>query len=348
MAFSFNHFKIQSIKRPVSSPLCREWMLFSPIYFFFALINLRAKLCLTPAWFNGHLAHNHEKLLAFQYTNNEQSRLLQFYIPELFHRLLSLSVEHAYIVQRLLFIFLAFMLFHHYLRRWFHREGALAGVAILAAVMPLAYFNDLQESAPLLSLTFLLSLWGIRDTKIFLILVSFFIGGLNNETMLILPLVYFAYHFSEWKCSHLGVLILKTCLISLPVVLTVGTIRYINWDRPPLGSMWNWSYNVNGILSAITNFPSEVCFLYMFIIFGAFWAYAFMDFKSKPLFLRRASFMIPFFIIAHLVRGFIWEARYMIPLAFIVIPMGLFFVFAHEPPIESQKTGNPELPHSGT
>ncbi len=69
-----------------------ELFKFGSVYFFVALIELQAKLSVTRAWFDGTLDGNHRLLLAFQYTNNEQSRLLQFYIPEAFVRLLGLSV----------------------------------------------------------------------------------------------------------------------------------------------------------------------------------------------------------------------------------------------------------------
>ncbi|MBA3767559.1 MAG: hypothetical protein H0W99_11340 [Acidobacteria bacterium] len=64
------------------SPYKDEALKFGSVYFFLALINLQAKLSVTPAWFNGTLVENHKQLLALQYMNNEQSRLFQFYIPE--------------------------------------------------------------------------------------------------------------------------------------------------------------------------------------------------------------------------------------------------------------------------
>ena len=76
-------------------------------------------------------------LLNFSYTNNEQSRLLQFYVPEILARLFPLSVPDAYLVQRWGFTLVAFCCFHHYLRRWFGSELAFAGVLLLACVMPL-------------------------------------------------------------------------------------------------------------------------------------------------------------------------------------------------------------------
>src|SRR5258708_3837793 len=135
--------------------LNRELLIFSPIYFILALINLRLKLYLTPTWFDGTLARNHALLLQFNYTNNEQSRLLQFWIPEALHQVFSLTDEQSYELQRWVFVFLTFVCFHFYLRKWFNLSQSFSAVLFLAAVMPLSYVDDLQESAPLLFLTFL-------------------------------------------------------------------------------------------------------------------------------------------------------------------------------------------------
>jgi len=316
----------------------REVFLFAPIYFFLSLINLRVKLSLTPFWFQGLLSSNHRNLLIYNYANNEQSRLLQFYVPEALRHLLRLSIEHAYLLQRWLFVFLAFMLFHKYLRKWFDAQTSFAGVVFLAAIMPLSYFNHLQESAPLLMVTFLLGLWAIRENKIGFLLLVFFVGGLNNETMLALPLVYFFYHFKSWKFMELARLSGRTILVSLPLLLTVGPIRYFNRYRPHGANIWQLPYNLQGIardFSGIASWPNFLnihgnAYLYIFIIFNVFWVYAFIKYKDLPLFLRRAALMIPFFIIAHMLTGIIMEVRQMIPLSFIIIPMALFFLFKQE------------------
>src|ERR1051325_9541384 len=57
-----------------------------------SFVCLTGKLSTTPAWFDGTLERNHHLLLHWSYTNNEQSRLLQFLVPEAFHRVLGLSV----------------------------------------------------------------------------------------------------------------------------------------------------------------------------------------------------------------------------------------------------------------
>ena len=78
----------------------RECRLFAPVYAFIALILLRTKILLTLAWTDGTLIDNHRSLLAFTFTNNEQSRLLQFYIPEFFRILFGVSIPDAYLIQR--------------------------------------------------------------------------------------------------------------------------------------------------------------------------------------------------------------------------------------------------------
>lgn len=321
--------------------LGKELLIFSPIYFFLSFINLRVKLLVTPDWLNGVLIYHHKLLLQLNYTNNEQSRLLQFYIPELFHRLFSLSIEHAYILQRWMFVFLAFICFHKYLRKWFSVQESFSGVLFLAAIMPLSYFNHLQESAPLLLLTFLLGLWAIRESKTTSLMIVFLIGGLNNETMLILPLVYFLYNYKASKLKDLVILCRNTFLISLPLLLTIGPIRYITRNRPHLGGAWHLPDNLSGILSQLqANFFDfyRAHYLYIFFIFAVFWIYAFIQYKEKPLFLKRASLMVPFFIVAHLLTGIIKEVRQMLPLSFIIIPMALFYIYPFKARQDSSKS----------
>ena len=300
----------------------REVLVFGSIYVWLSWINLQAKLHATPAWLDGTLARNHDLLLQFDYTNNEQSRLLQFYIPELFHRLSPLTIEYCYMLQRLLFVFLVFVFFHAYLRRWFDARVSFCGVLLLVAITPLAYYtNDLQESAPLLLLTFLLGLWTIRENREILMTVVLLVGGINNETMLILPLVYVLYRYEAADVRHLVILCRDTLLVSLPMVTAVGIIRYVNRDRPHLTEPWTLPNNLEGIASWNTQYWGVL------FIFGVLWLYAVLGYGEKPRFLRRASLMVPFFLAAHLATGIITETRLMLPLGFIIIPMALFSIY---------------------
>jgi len=230
-------------------------------------------------------------------------------------------------------VWLAFVGFHWYLRKWFNAQLSFSGVLLLAAIMPLTYRDDLQESSPLLLFTFLLGLWAIREDRKILIATVFLIGGINNETTLILPLVYLLYNYRTWDMKPLVLLCRDTLLVSLPMIMAVGTIRYINWDQPHLGGAWHLPDNLEGM------FSWDLQFWGIIYIFGVLWVYAFLRYGKKPLFLKRASLMMPYFIAAHLLTGIIFEIRQMLPLSFIVIPMALFYIY---PPLEdAEVSGGP-------
>jgi hypothetical protein len=306
----------------------RELLVFAPLYAWLSFINYAIKIWLTPSWFTW-LEHNHAALLKFDFTNNEQSRLLQFYVPELFHQVFGTTVQHSYALARLIFVFLTYVFFHRYLRKWFSVGEAFAGVVLFAAIIPFTHMDDLQESSSLLMFLFLLALGAIRDNRIILMLAVFFVGGLTNETMLILPSVYFFYHlrFDSWK--NVVIPAGKAFLCGLPLLLTLGPIRYYTRDRPHLGGAYHWPDNVDGILRGLSTNPFDMPaarYILFIIFFGILWYYAFFDYAEKPLFLRRASWMIPFFILPHLITGKIDEPRQMIPLSFVIIPMSMFFL----------------------
>jgi len=269
------------------------------------------KLKLTPTWFNGRLESNHDLLLTFDFTNNEQSRLLQFYIPELFHRLFNLSIIYSYILQRFLFTGLTFYAFYFFNRKWFSSKLSFLSLFILGWVISNTHVNDLQESAPLLALTFLGAIWAIREHKNWLYVIILLVGGINNETILFLPALYFFYNFKEFEIKSVTALGFKTILLALPAFIAVGIIRYINIDSPHLGGALHFSDNLIRVHR-------------LFYAFNIMWILAILYFKRKPLFIQRALLSVPLFIFPHMITGIISEIRQMIPLSFIIIPASLF------------------------
>ncbi len=316
------------------------------VYFFLALISLFLKLRATDDWFNGMLADNHRQLLGFAYTNNEQSRLFQFLVPEALVRLLGLSVEQAYLVQRLAFVWLAFVLFHVYLRRWFPRGTAFAGVCLLAAVLPLTYLWDLQESAPLLMVTFLCGLWAIREDRPLLFALALVVGALDNETTLILPAVYFFYHFRGWRPGALWPVVGRTLALAAPAYLVTAAIRYLTRDRPHLGGALHIGDNLQGIYTHLL-YPELTLayfrhnYLSIFMLFGVLWLYAYQSRARKPHFLRAGLLMVPLFVLSNLITGIVSEARQMVPLAYVIIPAAFFWLFEEEPGGASCPEGKP-------
>ncbi len=275
------------------------------------VVTLKLKLITTPSWFNGALENNHRLLLDFNFTNNEQSRLFQFYIPELFIRLFKIDIVKAYILQRGLFTFLTFLTFFYFCKRWFNNIQAFICVFLFALVMAFTFKNHLQESAALLSLTFLWTIWLIRDKKDWLFSLVLAIGSINNETILFVPAIYFFYNFDTSK--SIFKLCIRTILLALPAFIVVGIIRYINIDRPHLGGAWHFIENLHKLDRLI-------------FIYNVFWILPFIYFKRKNGFLKRSLLTFPLFIIPHLITGIISETRQMLPLGFIIIPASMFTI----------------------
>jgi len=293
----------------------KNTLLFLFVSLLLALLNLAAKLYRTPAWFDGTLARNHALLLDFNYTNNEQSRLFQFYVPEAFVQMFGLSFPDAYILQRVLFTLLTFFLFFLYARKWFQDSLAAVCVITMAVLMPLTYKNHLQESAALLSLTFLGAVWAIREKKPCAFAVILLVGSINNETMLFLPAIYFFVNFTSFEFKQLFQLAVKTVLLALPAFIAVGYIRYLNIDRPHLGGALHFAENLKKLH-------------HLAIVFNVFWLCAYLGFKNKPQFLQRSLLAIPLFIIPHLITGIISETRQMIPLSCIILPSAYIYLAA--------------------
>lgn len=281
--------------------------------FVLTIFNCYLKLVSTPTWFDGTLERNHNLLLNFAYANNEQSRLLQFLIPQVFIQLFDLSIPWAYVLQRFIFTFLTFLLFNVFCKKWLNGTQALLCTLTIALLIPLTYRNHLQESAPLLGLTFLFLLWAIRENKILLYSIFLVIGSLNNETVLFMPAIYFLVNLKEFKLPRIIHVGLRTVFFAAPALLCAGTLRWITRDRPHLGGAWHFVENLNQLY-------------YPLLFLNIFWFLPFINFKRVPHFLKRCITGIPLFIIPHLVIGIISETRLMIPLCFILIPASMVHV----------------------
>ncbi len=270
-------------------------------------LNLRIKLYLTPSWYNGTLLQNHNSLIQFNYYNNEQSRILQYYIPEIIHNIFQINIVNCYLIQRLTFISFAFYFFYFFNKKWITPFQSIIGVLILALIIPLTYKNHLQESFSFLFLSFLLALWCIRENKLYAFSFVLLIGALNNETILYTPIIFLFYNS---KFRNLLFVLKKTILISSPAFIVAAIMRLVTIDRPHLGGAWHLQENMHNLDEP-------------FLLFNILWLLPFIFFKRLPYFLKCALLSIPFFVIPHLITGIISETRQMLPLGFILIPSSI-------------------------
>ena len=180
-------------------------------------------------------------------------------------------------------------------------------------------------------LMFILCLWAIRENRDILYGLFLLIGGgLTNETLLAIAAGYFFVNIRSFKVRDLFNTGLKTALFSFPAFLAQGIIRYITRNQPHLGGAFHLIDNLNGIWSELTHPVLALytgLYIYLFAIFSVFWLLPLIGFKRSPRFLQRMFWVTPFFLGAHMITGIIYEARQMIPLGFILIPMALFLIF---------------------
>lgn len=272
------------------------------------------KVISTPAWTDGTLDFVHKQLVAVDYFNNEQSRVLQWGIPEMIVQVSSIAVRHAYALQRLVFGTLAFFVFHLFLLRWLRPGAVLACTALYALFVAFTAQNDLQESAPLLGLTFCAGLWAMRERKDLLFALLVWVGALNNETMLFLPALYLLVHAERASWLRTG---LRAFLLGLPALITVTLIRYATRDLHYLGGGWHLGENIRS-LGAV------------FLFLGPFWLLAVWRIRQLPPFLQRSIAAIPLFLLPNMMIGIITETRLLLPLTFFVLPAALWTLYPAE------------------
>jgi hypothetical protein len=159
------------------------------------------------------------------------------------------------------------------------------------------------------------------------------LGALNNETILALPVVYFADRFSGWQLKALWNAVWRTLAVAVPSFAYTVWIRYITRDRPHLGGAWHWNENWKGMWNDLhlnVLDYSGAFYLSIFFIFNVLWVYAFWCFREKPRFIRATLLLIPAFIIPHMITGIIQEVRQMVPMGFVVIPAAMCWMFRDE------------------
>ena len=131
------------------------------------------------------------------------------------------SLEATWYATRLLFIFLAYLAIHAYLRTWFQPVASLTGVAVTAATLPLTITNSWPhpDAMPELAL-FALGALAIARRLDVLFAVVLALAAFNRETSVFLVVLFFvAYPLTRAR-------LVRTALFGL------------EWLRSTAGSGW--------------------------------------------------------------------------------------------------------------
>jgi len=148
-------------------------------------------------------------------------------------------------------------------------------------------------------------------------------GMLNRETTVMLVVVYFFVRLGQlpWR-----ILLARAAgLGALCMVIYVGLRLAYGYE-----SWYRW-------YELLENPFDPQTYLYPVLFLNAFSVLAFLGWREKPRFLRRAMLMVPFFFAIHFVVGYVREVRLFLPLLPLFLPLGLLSLRGRPPGVAAER-----------
>jgi hypothetical protein len=237
---------------------------------------------------------------------------------------------------RLLTIFVAYLVFHEYLRIWFREELALLGTLYVAAALPLAFVSNWWEiisDYPEL-LVFTLGMWCLHTRQYLVLTAVAFLGSLNRETTGLLLVIAGLVTLLTWRRSP------PDWRASLAVFVGWGaaTILLMQWltaGSPvalPSERLFMMGINLSGVVELVASAHPYNAYLLPLPFFGLAWVLPLLAWRRLPVVLRAGVLATPLFVAIVFALGALYEPRQLMPLFPILVPASLFAVF---PPSDS-------------
>ena len=235
------------------------------------------------------------------------------------------SRQATWYATRLIFIFLALLSMHAYLRTWFRPEQAFTGVAITAATLPLTFTNSWPhpDSMPELALFTLGAMAAARGAHLgFGIVLA--LAALNRETSVFLVLLY-AVALPRSR-AH----VYRTAAFAVEWAAIYGALRAVRGMRHY--DYWqaarNWADL--GLLPAPYDPYYRVYAYFVIFLFGPLLYLAFRAAarKNAPSFVTRALLIVPAFVTVAFLFSNIIETRIFTPLYALIVPAAMFALFS--------------------
>jgi hypothetical protein len=253
-------------------------------------------------------------------------RILVPYTLYFLHKTLHIPLDYVYAFFRFLFFFLAFLLFHMYLKKWFDDKIAMIGTLSVIASLPLTLtnWNCIPTDIPEL-ITFILGAMWIRDNKYKLLFLLIPLATLNKETTIALVLIYFLYGIGREKTP---LLIKRTAIYSLSWLIPYGVLIYIFGYKLGGYAEQTLRHNLGGLMQIFKTPNPYNHYYFLLYLCGFYWILAFRNFRRKDIFLKKSMpVVILFFLYVFFWQAAINEVRVFIPFYVFIIPLGLFSLF---------------------
>jgi hypothetical protein len=254
-------------------------------------------------------------------------RVLAPYLHDYTIRVTGASPLAVWYGSRLLWIFLACVFMHAYLRTWFQPEAAVAGVALTAATIPLTFTNSWAhpDHIPELAL-FALGAAAIARRRDALFAVALAAAALNRETSVFLVLLYaVAEPLSRAR-------LLRAVLFGLEWLTIYGGLRLLRGLEHY--EYWQWPRNLADLgmpLPADLYDPYYRAYAYFAIVLFGPMVYLAVNATGAPRFMRAALLVaVGVAVVAFLFSNII-ETRIFTPLYALILPGAIFYLFGARP-----------------
>ncbi|MBN1458184.1 MAG: hypothetical protein JXA57_01520 [Armatimonadetes bacterium] len=257
----------------------------------------------------------HFEMISGQAEAPNQYRPLTPWLAEVIRRMLpGGNLYLAYLLLRSLVTGLSLFAFDRYLHVWFRPSAAAAGALALAAILPFTYMPVTQVSDPINLLVFILAFHALAVDRDRHLIPLILIGTLNRETTALLPAVYFLARLGQRPMRQ----ILGNAFVqALCWVVVYGGLRLLYGHREYYCPVIMWEPNT------ATLQPT----LQVFLLYGIIWIAAVVGARTGPVILRRAMWLLPFYLALHYVVAMCHETRLYLPYAPVLIPLTWWILF---------------------
>lgn len=276
-------------------------------------------------------------MLAGQAKAPSQYRLM---VPILAEGLQALGVPFriATVGLRLAFTWVAALLLHLLLRRWFAPAACLIGTLLLFAALPLTHIiYQLAWTDPANLAFTIAALIVIADRRDGWLAPVIALGMLNRETMLLIPLVWLLYRWDE--------LPLLRCAATFGgyVALAYAVYYGLRASYGPIPHAGVEFFSELGRTPLAHNLTFVRGYAYTAVLFAVPGYLAVRDWSTKPKFMRRALLYAPLFALFHLFVAVFLEPRLMLPIFPVVVAPALASLFPARAELEPEPRTWPPL-----
>lgn len=255
------------------------------------------------------------------------SRVLVPFTLHFIHNFLRIPLIYIYATFRLSSFFLAFCLFHIYLKNWFDDKIAMIGTLSVISSLPLFLTNwySLWSDMPNF-IAFILGAMWIKQNRYKLLYILIPVATLNKEAILAIVVFYFVYNFRR---ENFRVLARRTVVcFGLWAIPYAYTRIVFGFQVFPGGTI---KHNIAGLFEIFKNPHPYNHYYFLLYLCGFYWVLAFRNFRKKDVFLRRSVIVMALLFLYVFIRvGAINEVRVFIPFYVFIIPLGLFSLFGED------------------